>query len=259
MRLHEVVNREVILPVVEPRAAPDDLLKLNHGIDRPHQHDVADVPGVHAGREFLRRGQDGGDGLLVVLKITQPLLAPLSVVRRHAHAVIWVFARLELIDEVAHQQRVGLVRAEDQRLFVLVDLRQEDFHALLFAFADLDAAVEVRFLVKLARLDLAFHHGVGGGVNVVINRRLNLLHLERREEAVVDPFLERVDIDRLAEVGVGVHVVLPFRRRGQAELHRRREVIEDAAPVAFVVRAAAMALINDDEIEEVRRILAKVG
>src|SRR5271169_2435987 len=32
-----------------------------------------DGAGIHAGREFLRRGQDGRDGLLVVLEIPQML------------------------------------------------------------------------------------------------------------------------------------------------------------------------------------------
>ena len=34
VRLHEVVDREVVLAVVEPRAAPDDLLELDHRVDR---------------------------------------------------------------------------------------------------------------------------------------------------------------------------------------------------------------------------------
>ena len=47
--LHEVVNREVVLAVIEPRTAPDDLLELDHRVDWPHQDDVADVTGVHSG------------------------------------------------------------------------------------------------------------------------------------------------------------------------------------------------------------------
>src|SRR5438093_1120506 len=41
VRLHEIVDREVVLAVVKPRAAPNDLLELNHRIDRTQQHDVA--------------------------------------------------------------------------------------------------------------------------------------------------------------------------------------------------------------------------
>ena len=72
--LHEVVDREVVLAVVKPGAAADDLLELDHRIDRPHQHDIANVARVHAGGEFLRGGQDRRDGLLVVLKVAQVLV-----------------------------------------------------------------------------------------------------------------------------------------------------------------------------------------
>ena len=126
VRLHEVVDREVVLAVVEPRAAPDDLLELDHRVDRAHQHDVADVARVHAGRELLRRGQDRRDRLLVVLKVAQVLLAERAVVGRHALAVVRVRARLHLVDEVAHGQRVVLRGAEDQRLLALVDLLHEE-------------------------------------------------------------------------------------------------------------------------------------
>ena len=98
VRLHEVVDREVVLAVVEPRAAPDDLLELDHRIDRAHQHDVAHVARIDAGRELLRRGQDGRDGLLVVLEVAQVLVAERAVVGRHALAVVRVAAGLHLVD-----------------------------------------------------------------------------------------------------------------------------------------------------------------
>ena len=259
VRLHEIVDREVILAVVEPGAAADDLLELDHRVDRPHQHDVADVAGIDAGRELLRGGQDRRDGLLVVLKVAQVLLAERAVVGRHALAVVRVLARLHLVDEVAHGQGVVLRGAEDQRLLVLVDLLHEQLHAVRFAFLDLDDLVEVGFRVALAGLDLALDQLVVGRVDILVERRGNLLHLERRQEAVVDAVLERIDVDRLAEILVGVHVVLALGRGGQAELHGGGEVVEDAAPVAFVVGAAAMALVDDDEVEEVRRILAEIG
>ena len=42
------------------------------------------------------------------------------------------------------------------------------------------------------------------------------------------------------------------------ELHRRREVLENFPPVAFIVRAAAVALVDHDEVEEVWRVFAEV-
>jgi len=52
--------------------------------------------------------------------------------------------------------------------------------------------------------------------------------------------LERVDEHRLAEVGVGVGVVLALGGSGEAQLNSGREVVHDAAPVALVVRTPSM-------------------
>jgi hypothetical protein len=46
--LHEVVNREVILSIVEPRAAPDDLFELDHRIHPSQEDDVPDIARVHS-------------------------------------------------------------------------------------------------------------------------------------------------------------------------------------------------------------------
>src|SRR5690606_9483143 len=48
---HEVVDGEVVLPVVQPRTPADDLLELDHRVDGPHQNDVADVARVYPGGE----------------------------------------------------------------------------------------------------------------------------------------------------------------------------------------------------------------
>ena len=79
VRLHEVVDREIVLAVIEARPAADDLLELDHRVDRPHQDDIADVAGVHSGRELLRRSQDRRDGLVVVLEVPEVLVAQLAV------------------------------------------------------------------------------------------------------------------------------------------------------------------------------------
>ena len=58
---------------------------------------------------------------------------------------------------------------------------------------------------------------------------------------------------RVAEVAVGVAVVVAQRRGRHAELHSGREVFENLAPGARVAGAAAVTLVDDDEVEEVRR------
>jgi len=73
----------------------------------------------------------------------------------------------------------------------------------------------------------------------------------------VDTLLERVAGHRLAEV-VNVRDVFRFFGGGsEADLRGIAEVFEDLPPGGVVGGAAAMALVNDDEIEEPRRELAE--
>ena len=58
-RAHKVVEREEIFAVEQAGAASHNLLELDDVIDGAQQHDVAHVAGIHARREFLRRGEDG--------------------------------------------------------------------------------------------------------------------------------------------------------------------------------------------------------
>ena len=73
-----------------------------------------------------------------------------------------------------------------------------------------------------------------------------------REESVVDSLAKAVRVDRIAEIVVRVRVVLAQRSRSHAELERWREVVENFAPIALFPRASSMALVHDDEIEEIR-------
>jgi hypothetical protein len=58
------------------------LFELDDVFDGSEENDVADVAGVHAGREFLRRGENRRDGFLVVLEISQAMdVLPVPVAR----------------------------------------------------------------------------------------------------------------------------------------------------------------------------------
>lgn len=74
----------------------------------------------------------------------------------------------------------------------------------------------------------------------------------RSEEAVVNALAKTVLIDRVAEVEIGVAVVVAQGRGGHTELHGRREIIEYDLPGAILSRAATMTLVHDDEVKEVR-------
>lgn len=77
------------------------------------------------------------------------------------------------------------------------------------------------------------------------------------EEAVLDALSQRVREERVAEVGVSVHVVVALWGRGHAELGRRGEVVEYRPPTRAVLGAATVAFVNHDQVEVVRRVLSE--
>ena len=155
--LHKIINSEVVLAVIQPRAAPNDLLELDHRIHGPHEHDIAHIARVHPSGELLRCGQDGGDGFFVVLKLAQPLLAQSAVLRGHPLAIVGVGAGLALVYQVAHHQRMLLRGAKHNGLVALVNGGHEDVHPLFLTRLDLYEAVEVFLFIPLARFNFAFH------------------------------------------------------------------------------------------------------
>ena len=78
----------------------------------------------------------------------------------------------------------------------------------------------------------------------------------RGEEAVRDALSQTVLIKRIAEIVIGVDVVLSPRRRCHPDLCRRFKPFEDLPPIAVVPCATPMAFVNDYEIEEIPRILS---
>ena len=98
--------------------------------------------------------------------------------------------------------------------------------------------------------DFTFDDRIIRGVDVIIQGGLDALDFEGGQEAVVDAFFEGVDINRLAEIFVGIDIVFAFGCGGETELHGRREIFHDGAPVAFVVGAAAVTFVDDDEVED---------
>src|ERR1700682_3883170 len=153
---------------------------------------------------------------------------------------------------------MALGGTEYKRLLTLVDLVHEQLYPVAFPFLDLDGAVELRLAVALALFDLAFDDLVVGGIQIVVESGGDLLHLERGQETIVDAFFQRVDVNRIAEISVSVDVVPSLRRCGQSELNRRREVVENIAPIALVIGATTMAFIDHDKVEKILGIVAEI-
>ena len=256
---------ELLRVLVDAGAAADDLLELGHGADVAVEHDEAAGLGIHAGGEQARGGDEDRVLGLRVDEVAE-LGAALGIVAGDAHDVAGV-----LLDEVgvlvdeglAHAGGVFGVHAEDDGLLEAVAALLEELGDLLGdelgAVVDDEGAVEILLVVD-AVLDLvavAVELAFFGTVALDIQVDVDLDDLVGGEEAVLDALLERVGVDRLAEV-MDVGDVLGFLGRGgEADLRGGGKVVEDLAPGGILGGAAAVAFVDDDEVEEAGRELAE--
>jgi hypothetical protein len=124
----------------------------------------------------------------------------------------------------------------------------------LRACAQGDAALKIASGINLVRnlASVAVEVVLAGPPAGGIPLRDDAMHAIRRKEAVVNALLEAVLIDRVAEIQVGVAVVLALRCSSHAELVGRLEIFEDFAPVGIVLGAAAMAFVHNNQVKEIR-------
>ena len=156
---------------------------------------------------------------------------------------------------LSHALCVVDVHAEDNGLGesvgLLEELRQLPSH-LLGALSYDHLTVEVLLLVDAVLYPLPLIvDGAGLGPPAVdVHVHLRADDLVGREEAVLDALLERVGVNRLAEVVDVAHVLGLFGRSCHAQLNRAREVVEHLPPRGVGSGAAPVALVYDDEVEE---------
>ena len=131
-------------------------------------------------------------------------------------------------DLLRHQLRAPV---DDQRAVEVLDVVDAVLHLLAVA-------------VELALL---------GAVALHVAVDMNLDHLVGSQEAVADALLQGVGEHRLPEVGDVGGVPRLLRRGGEADLGRGGEVLKDLAPGRIVRRAAPMALVDHDQVEEAGR------
>ncbi len=158
----------------------------------------------------------------------------------------------------AHALGVVDVFAEDNGLLVGVGGVQQLHHPFrhqLGALVEHQDAVHVG-LVVFALFDFlpeVILHARRRSPPIHIPVDVDAHDLVRREKTILDALFQAVGINRLSEVAA-VGNVLGFLGRGrQTHLHRTGKVIKDFAPRRIVGSAAAMAFVDDDQVEEIAR------
>ena len=82
---------------------------------------------------------------------------------------------------------------------------------------------------------------------------MDLDHLVRGQEAVLDALPQRVGVNRRPKIMDVGNVLGFFGRGGESDLGSAREVVEDILPCRVVSGAATMALVNDDQVKKAGR------
>ena len=239
-------------------AAADDLLELRH---RPHgavEHDQPAGLRVDAGRQQPRRGDDHRVRAFRINEIAELRLA-FGVAAGDAHdiAVVHVAKILVLIDQrLAHACRVFLINAEDDRFLEAVAAGFEEIADFgshqLGAILEHQRAVEILLIVDAVfdRVAVTIEGANFGTIAGDVPVDMDLADLVGGEKAIPDAFAQRVGINRIAEI-VDVGNVFRFLGRGrQADLRRRAEIIEDLTPGGILGGTPAMALVDNNQIEE---------
>src|SRR5712664_1986240 len=80
------------------------------------------------------------------------------------------------------------------------------------------------------------------------------MHAIGGKETVVDALPEAVLIQGIAEVKIGIPVVITQRRGSHAKLIGGLEIFKDSAPGAVIARATPMTLIHNYQIEKFGRV-----
>lgn len=180
--------------------------------------------GVHAGRQQLRRGEDHRVAFLGVTELAEEAPTDVPFIGRDARDVF--LSRWELLHEVGvlvvqrppHLVSVLLIDAEDDGLGVAVGLLEEVaevpgdcVRASLkrYAARPLEVLGVVKGIWDLPAMGILLPlvrppaGGVVGGQDAV--------DAIGSEEAVLDALLEAVGVERVAEVQVGIAVILAER------------------------------------------------
>ena len=251
--------------LVHAGAPADDLLELGHRADLAVEHDQPAGLRIDAGRQQPRGGDEHRIFRFRVDEIAEFGLA-LGIAAGDAHDVAMVLGDQigVLVDErLAHSRRVFLIDAEHDGLLEAVAALLQELRDLardqLGAVVQHQRAVEILGVVDtvLDLLTLAVELTLLRPVALHVAVDMDLHHLVGRQEAVADALLERIGVNRVAEIGDVGDVLGFLRRRGHADLRRRGEIFEDFPPRRILGRAAAVALVDHDQVEEARRELAE--
>ncbi len=250
---------ELLVILVDPGAAPDDLLEFREGFDAFIQHDQLAGLGIHAGGEQFRGGDDDRVTLVRHDEIVEFRLA-LGVVAGDPHDVLVVLGGqigVFVHQGLPHPFGVVDILAEDNGLGKPVggfeelgDLARHQGGALFQHQAPVEVTLVVDAVLDELPMLVAFPLLRPVAHEILVDIDAN--DLVRRQEPILDALSEGIGIDRLAEV-IDVRDVAGLARGGgESDLGGGLEVVEDFPPGRVFVGTAPVTFVHHDQIEEAR-------
>ena len=253
-------EKELAVGLIDARAAANRLLEGGHRIDCLVEHDQFASLGVDAGRHQFGGRRDHRKAALRVDEVVELRLA-IGAVAGDSH---YIFRVIDCdLSRRVHEGRphpFGMidVLAKDDGLgegIGYVEIFHDPLCDELGPLLQDQLSLHV-FLIVFAlrhRPTVVVDHAGRGGPALDILVDVDADYPVGREKAVLDPLLQRIGVHRISEVIDVRDVFRLLRRRGHADLNRAREIIENFAPLRVVGGAAAMALVDHDQVEELGR------
>ena len=166
--------------------------------------------------------------------------------------------RLVFIDQrLPHPEGVLGVHAENHGFLVGVadflqvtrDGLRHEFRALVYDDVPVKVLLVINPVLELVAIHVGFSRLRAVTFHVLVD--VDFHHLVGSEEAIGDALLERVGVKRLAEI-LDIRNIFGFLRGGsEADLGGGGEMLEDFPPSGILCGAATVALVDDDEVEEI--------
>ncbi len=178
-----------------------------------------------------------------------------DIIRVFAHQIA-----IQIVQCLPHFGSVFLIDAKDDCLREAIGLVQKISEMLCNRFGSLEQS---NFSFEVRRSINLVWDATPIAINIIFTRpptrRIPLsddaVDSIWRKKAVFNSLPQTVLVNRIAEVKVRVASFIAQRCGCHAELVGGLEVFEDLAPIRIFAGAAAVTFIDDDQIEEVRRVL----
>ena len=244
---------------IDTRATTNHLLEQRHGVDFLVDDDESASLAIDACGEQFGGSDDDGVLLLGVDEAVEHLLA-IFILAGDAHDVVRALGHFVAEEHSQHITHLGgflLVGTEDdgfgifaQVLELLLNLNSNGYLTLV----DIELASEIRSFVHTHGHFVAFGVFLAELDNIAVDIHIEMHTRDAigRKETVLDALLEAIGVYGFVEVVEVVGILLAFGRSGQTNLRGAAEVFEHLAPCGVLLGTAAVALVNDDEVEEVR-------